>query len=37
MYDENSQKIIYLDKEFYPFKNFAPSISKSPKWYVAYN
>ena len=37
MYDENSREIIYLDKEFYPFKNFAPSISKSPKWYVAYN
>ena len=33
----HSGEIEYISKEFIPFANFAPSISKSPDWYSAYN
>lgn len=35
--NSDTKELEYIRKEFYPFKNFDISISKSPNWYTDYN
>ena len=32
-----TQELEYVTKQFFPFKNFDPSINREPDWYEAYN